>query len=471
MRSFLVSVLSISIFFIGLSALIREANARFSSDDKSIELIKKSREAIGGQSNIDNVKAMTITGEMIEQAEKSGSAVPVKDTVEINFQLPNRFSKSVLIGSKDEENAQKRVERIIIRDSSSGDAESKDKKKVVRVIKSDGDPKSGDEEIEEDKIVFKKKDGTVEELGSDGKRKVFVIKDGETEKINTDGKRKIVIRKKMGSESSESKAGDGKKVIIEKGDEILTDDITSDGRKTLVRKGDGKNVIIEKGDEILTDDITSDGKRRIVIRKGTGGDGKWTAEDGNKFVIDMDGDGGAHFVHGAAHGQNEFLQTMLALLMTPPKGMDIGYKYLGSGSVDGKPSNIIEVAASESSFKLFLDASTHLPQMISYLSHGEKMMMVRREKMTDRSNKDVELVKRVRHKSDKDQPVIEHQIKFSDFRRSGKLLMPHRWSHQIGGKQHNEIVIASFSVNPSNIDDKFKDEENLKMKIEKKSKS
>ena len=71
-----------------------------------------------------------------------------------------------------------------------------------------------------------------------------------------------------------------------------------------------------------------------------------------------------------ARSGGEMLRTTLGLLITAPEGIDVSYKYEGEGTVDGYPANIIFVEAPGTSFKLFLDASTNLPRMISYTGHS-----------------------------------------------------------------------------------------------------
>ena len=49
MKKFAVSVLTISVFFVGLGSLAEKVGARFKSDEKALEIIGKARTAIGGE--------------------------------------------------------------------------------------------------------------------------------------------------------------------------------------------------------------------------------------------------------------------------------------------------------------------------------------------------------------------------------------------------------------------------------------
>ena len=47
MKRFIVSILCVSVFFIGLGSLAEKAGARFKSDPRALEIIKQARQAIG----------------------------------------------------------------------------------------------------------------------------------------------------------------------------------------------------------------------------------------------------------------------------------------------------------------------------------------------------------------------------------------------------------------------------------------
>src|SRR6187455_275634 len=101
MKRFIVSVLCVSVFFIGLGALIEKTSAAFKSDDKALELIGKARRAIGGDAAIGGVKSMTILGKATRTFDVEGVARSENGEVEINFALPNQMSRQIKFGSGD----------------------------------------------------------------------------------------------------------------------------------------------------------------------------------------------------------------------------------------------------------------------------------------------------------------------------------------------------------------------------------
>ncbi len=343
MKRFIVSVLFLSVFFIGIGSIIEKTNAKFKSDAKALELINRARQAIGGDTNLRNVNSMTIIGRTTTYINTPETQDIKGGTLEINMQFPGKFSKMLKIGTPEEnagnDEAHKEVDVIIMRK----DGDSND---VTRV---DGDNKG-----------------------------VFIIKkgDGTTEEINPDDKK----------------------------------------------------------------------ARRVVIEKSNDGSNTWTNDEGKTVVLDKD----VHFKHNA-YRQNEMLRTTIGLLLTAPEGLDVAYKFLGQGNVDGYPSNIIEVSSNGSSFKLFLDAATSLPQMISFQGK-HKMVFFKKENMKDMPKEEI-----IELKKDSAEPV-EHQIRFSDFRTTGGVLLPYRWTETVAGKQHQTVDIMSYEVNPANIADKFNKE-------------
>ena len=97
MKRFIVSVLCVSVFFIGLGTLIEKVSATFKSDEKALELIGKARQAIGGDSAISGVKSMTILGKATKTFEVEGVAKTENGETEINFELPNKMSQQVAV--------------------------------------------------------------------------------------------------------------------------------------------------------------------------------------------------------------------------------------------------------------------------------------------------------------------------------------------------------------------------------------
>jgi hypothetical protein len=189
MKRFIVSVLCVSVFFIGLGGLIEKAAAGFKSDEKALEILKKARQAVGGDSAIAGVKSMTILGKATKTFDMEGVAKSENGEVEINFELPNKMSRKMKFGSGEGEGlVDKRVDVIVM--------------------------KTGD-----DNLKWK----TVDDENPDGAKRVIVMKkDGSSEDIKIDGKEPVILKRtdgdKIVSEDGKTATVDGKKVFIRRAD-------------------------------------------------------------------------------------------------------------------------------------------------------------------------------------------------------------------------------------------------------------
>lgn len=360
MKKFIISVLCVSVFFIGLGGLVEKTSASFKSDARALELIRLARVAIGGDANINNVRSMTITGTSARTFNTGETSNIKGGTLEINLELPNRFSKMVRIGEPSE---------------------------------------GGEVQKQVDVIVMRNGGGTtdVKDLG--------------------DGNKRVIVKDSDGN--------------------ILTENIKpADGqRKIVIKKADGT---------VLTEDI-----------KPADGNATFTTEDGKKFRIEKDVKIVRAGEEGGATRHNEMLRTTLALLLTAPEGTEINYTYAGESTVDGADCNVVEASSNGSTFKLFLDKTSNLPKMISYLAAPMKIIRLEKPASADSANQ--KEVKIFVNKSDSTE-AVEHQLKFSDFRTVGGLLLPHKWTETVAGNQSETVDVSNFEINPSNIADKLQNQ-------------
>lgn len=329
MKKFIISVLCVAVFFIGLGNLVQETSARFKSDERALVLIRQAQTAIGGEAAIRNVTSLTMSGTVAKTFDADGAAKTVQGDLEINLRLPNQFGK------------------------------------MMKLRRQDGltGEKSGDV-MKEVKVVVMNGDGAP----------IFGRDDRNGQKLDA----VITLR------------GDGDKVVL--------DDKTVDGN---IRK-------------VITDD-------NVNVVRGS----------------------------GALH-QNEMFRTMLALFLTAPQGADVTFIYAGDGDVDGNSCDVVEARRGDSTVKLFLDKSSHLPRMMSY--QGQKPTILRIKK--DMKNEAETDRKVFVSKMDKPE-TAEFQIKFSDYRPVGGVLLPHRWTQTVGGNADETIDVTGYEINPANIAEKF----------------
>ncbi len=190
MKRFIVTVLSVAVFFVGLGALVDNVGARFKSDEKALELVRRARIALGGDSALSGVQSLRIVGRTTRNFKTDGADKAESGETEIAMQFPDKFMKMTKIGHGDESSAviSKEVNVVVV---GHGDGEQK------VTVNADGGVK---------KIIIKKDDGTTEELSgaqadkiiirkSDGDKTVF---SGENGKMITSDGDHVMIRRTGG---------------------------------------------------------------------------------------------------------------------------------------------------------------------------------------------------------------------------------------------------------------------------------
>ena len=193
MKRFIVSVLFVTVFCIGLGALVDKAGASFKSDEKALALIKQARLAIGGDQSIAEVRSMIIKGNTTVTLKVDGAARTEQGDTEIAMQLPDKLSKMVRIGrhdgAEDDKIMSEKHDVIVMRGEGHGEAVGGGPgvKKII-VTKTD----DGNGEVE--KVIAEGKDGEL--TTSDGKKIVVRRADGpEIERVIVNGENgKRIVR-------------------------------------------------------------------------------------------------------------------------------------------------------------------------------------------------------------------------------------------------------------------------------------
>ena len=184
MKKFIITVLGVAVFFVGLGSLADKVGAKFKSDEKALDIVRKARTAIGGEAAIAEVRSLTITGRTTHTFKTDGAERSEQGETEIALQFPDKMSKVVRIG-KDDGTGEKSVIR---------------QQDVVVVNKGDGPHK----------VILEGADGEIST--ADGK-KITIVKrvDGDATFTTEDGQ-KVKVRKIEGGEAGVWKSKDGEKV-------------------------------------------------------------------------------------------------------------------------------------------------------------------------------------------------------------------------------------------------------------------
>jgi hypothetical protein len=235
-----------------------------------------------------------------------------------------------------------------------------------------------------------------------------------------------------------------------------------DKKVIIIHNGDGEKTVLNPGEELPKDNV-------VFIRKADGD--KTIVTGGAKTIITKDDEANGNvkkiIVKDDLHAsfdkmqQNELFRTTLSLLLTAPQGIDAEYTLADDASVDGASCDVINVKYGEAAVKLFLDKSTHLPKMMSYMEH-KPMIFVRIN--TNDANADANGTKTFNTKVEEPQ-MVEFQVKFSDYRSVGGVQMPYHWTQTVGGNLDETIDVTNYEVNSPNIADKFNEQMPQKIMI------
>ena len=190
MKRFIFSILCVSVFFIGVGALVERTGAKFKSDEKALALIAKARIAIGGDAAINGVQSMVIVGKTTHSMKLNGIQHDEQGETEIALELPDKMMKMGKIGHSDGTEPpmiRKQVDVVVV-----GEAEDATKLKA-------------EAEAEANEVA-----GT-----GAGVHKIIIKADGTTEKLN--GKQaKVFFHKIESGEVNGDGTGEGNHIIIDK---------------------------------------------------------------------------------------------------------------------------------------------------------------------------------------------------------------------------------------------------------------
>jgi len=219
MKKFVISVLSIAVFFAGVGSLAEQVGAKFNSDDRALEIVRNARAALGGEAALAEVRSMVITGRTIHQFKIDGAERSEIGETEIAIQFPDKMTKSVKIGNPGADGARSSA-------------------------------------MVHDVVV----------TGQGGEHKVRVA--GENGEFTTTDGKKIVIQK---GDAGEFTTQDGKTIVIHKGET----------GKAVFTGPDGKTFDVKVTPGANGEFVTEDGKRVVVRTSEAKSDSFWTAKDGD----------------------------------------------------------------------------------------------------------------------------------------------------------------------------------------------
>jgi len=150
--------------------------------------------------------------------------------------------------------------------------------------------------------------------------------------------------------------------------------------------------------------------------------------------------------------KHEFSRLALALVGLPAVD-PLDARYEGRRDIDGKPADVVQLRSSDGySVRLFVDASTHLPLMASWMAAPIVVVSssARVAVPAGQSPGAIPLTAPAVPRADPTGGMgpVEHQLWFEDFKTSDGLTWPHRFVEKVGGRLWQTTRMGRFKLNP-----------------------
>lgn len=194
--------------------------------------------------------------------------------------------------------------------------------------------------------------------------------------------------------------------------------------------------------------------------KGLNGDDAWQGGRGGMFFV-----GGPQMTEEqktAMFRRNfriEWARLALGMLLTTQPSFPVQFTYAGEAEAEDGRADVLDAAGPEKfAARLFLDKGTHLPLMLTYKTTARRMAGGGAVSIRQGMSKE-ELDKMIKEQEAKMGPPqeVEHQIRFSDFKKVGGLTLPHRITQTSDSNDMTEEwEITKYEINPQLKPDTFK---------------
>lgn len=196
-----------------------------------------------------------------------------------------------------------------------------------------------------------------------------------------------------------------------------------------------------------------------TVTKGLNGGDAWQGGRGGMFVI-----GGPQMTEEQRTAmyrrnfQTEWARLALGMLVTAPPSFPVQFTYAGEAEAEDGKADVLDAAGPEKfAARLFLDKQTRLPLMLTYKITARRLGAGPLSIRHNMSKEEIEkMIKEQEAKSGPPQEV-EHQVRFSDFRKVGGLTLPHRITQTSDSNDMTEEwEITKYEINPQLKADTFK---------------
>ena len=155
----------------------------------------------------------------------------------------------------------------------------------------------------------------------------------------------------------------------------------------------------------------------------------------------------------------EFARLTLALFGASLSCYPLQLSYAGEETIDGIAADVVEARSKDkSSFRMYLDARTHLPMMLCWLAEPIPISGPATGIVIDPSERG-STVQHIPLRVQGDtvgKALLEHRLYFSDYRISDGVNWPRKWREYVEGKLVDDMKLAKCEINAKISLKKFK---------------
>lgn len=143
----------------------------------------------------------------------------------------------------------------------------------------------------------------------------------------------------------------------------------------------------------------------------------------------------------------DLVRLVVALLVRAPQNQPLDFTYGGQAEAPDGKADVIDVKGREASAfaaKLFLDASTHRPLMLSYRGVSPRIVV-----RTQRAERGSAPPSGPPTDALPAPEVVDIEMFLDDYRKVGNVFLPHHVTRSVEGEVNEEWTFTAFTVNPT----------------------
>lgn len=195
-----------------------------------------------------------------------------------------------------------------------------------------------------------------------------------------------------------------------------------------------------------------------------------SSNPGTRIMVNNRADDPAAAATALKRGTADLARLLLGLIGRTHGAMPVTYTYAGEAESADAVADVIEVTGpDEFKARLFVDASSHLPLMLTYMQPEARVVQMVRRDGDEREpragagsppqlspDERAQLEEQMKAANATPPTLVEHRMFFSEYREIDGIRLPHRIARGTAGKTVEEWEVKEYKLNPAIRADRFK---------------